>query len=243
MVIDVRDAEMEKDEFCKECSAWSLPVARPAVVQLADDGETWMLLDEGTPIHIAALFRDPGIADERPVEVVLDLHLGQDGRPKAGRRCWVDKFLGALQGLPAGITVALDNGVRCPNPTKAGFKVYKERAKYCHGWTERWFSTLQHPDGGAPCIAICDKDLACSLSELGLLRNCIGGAWRKPTRFVDAVGDEVTYLGVNAVILAHPVVFHRRHASVYRQAFAAKGIVSILTQLSRLGKLKGPGVA
>lgn len=124
---------MEKGEFCTDCPAWSLPVARPAVVQLAGEGECWLLLDEGTPVHIAALFRDPGISDTRPVEVVLDLHLGQDGRVKAGRRCWVDKFLIALQGLPAGITVALDNGVRCPTPIKGGFEVYKDRAKHCHG--------------------------------------------------------------------------------------------------------------
>ena len=226
---------MEKGEFCTACPAWSLPLARPAVVQLAGDGETWMLLDKGTPVHIAALFRDPGIADERPVEAVLDLHLGQDGCLKAGRRCWVDKFLRALQGLPAGITVALDNGVRCPTPRKEGFEVYKDRAKHCHGRSEQWLSTLQHPDGGAPGIVICDKDLACSLAELGLLRNRNGGAWHQATRFVDAVGDDVTYLGVNSVILAHPVVFRRRHASVYRQALAAKGIISILTQLARLG--------
>lgn len=226
---------MEKGEPCSECPAWSLPVACPAVVQLAGDGESWMLLEEGTPVHIAALFRDPGIADERPVKVVLDLYLGQDGHLKAGRRCWVDKFLGALRGLPAGITVALDNGVRCPTPTKEGFEVYKERAEHCHRRSERWFSALRHPDGGAPGIAICDKDLACSLAELGLLRNRNGGVWRKPARFVDAVGDKVTYLGVNAVILAHPVVFRRRWASVYHQAFAAKRIVSSLTQLARLG--------
>jgi hypothetical protein len=234
---------MEKDESCTECSAWSLPIARPAVVQLADDGETWMLLGEDTPVHIAVLFRDPGIADERRVEVVLDLHLGQDGRLRAGRRCWVDKFLGALQGLPAGIVVALDNGVRCPTPTKEDFEVYKERAKHCHGRSERWFATLQHPDGGAPGIAICDKNLVCSLAESGQLRDRNGGAWRKTTRFVDAVGDEVTYLGVNAVILAHPVVFRRRYASEYRQAFGAKGIISSLTQLARLGELKKPDVA
>jgi hypothetical protein len=234
-------AEMEKGEFCTECPAWSLPAVCPAVVQLAGDGETWMLVDEGTPVHIAALFRDPGIADERPVKVVLDLHLGQDGRLEAGRRCWVGEFLGALQGLPVGITVALDNGVRCPTPTKEGFEVYKKRAKHCHGRSGQWFSTLQHPDGKAPGIAICDKDLACSLAELGLLQNCSGGAWREPARFVDAVGDEVTYrvtyrgvnAVVNAVVLAHPVVFSR-HAGVYRQAFAAKGIVSRLTQLARL---------
>lgn len=226
---------MEKGESCSECPARSLPVARPAVVQLTGAGETWMLLEEGTPVHIAALFRDPGIADERLVKVVLDLHLGRNGHLKAGRRCWVDKFLEALRGLPVGITVALDNGVRCPTPTNEGFQAYKERAKHCHGQSEQWFSALQHPNGGAPGIAICDKDLACSLAELGLLRNRNGEAWRKPTRFVDAVGDQVTYLGVNAVILAHPVVFRRRHTSVYRQAFAAKGIISDLTQLARLG--------
>ena len=85
-----------------------------------------MLADEGTPVHIAALFRDPGIRDERPVEVVLDLRLGEDRCLKAGENCWVSSFLEALQGLPAGLAVALDNGVRCPTPTAVGLEVYKD---------------------------------------------------------------------------------------------------------------------
>lgn len=224
---------MEKGEYCTECSAWALPATRPAVVQLEPDGKSWMLVDEGTPVHIAALFRDPGIRDKRPVEVVLDLHLGEDRCLRAGENCWVGRFLRALQGLPAGIIVALDNGVRCPTPTKVGPEVYKERAKHCHLRSRQWFSKLQSPDGEAPGIAICDKALACSLAELGLLRDRSGGPWREPERFVDSVGDEVTYMGVRAVILAHPVVLSR-HA-VYRQAFAARGIVSSLIQLARLG--------
>lgn len=225
---------MDKDESCIDCSAWSLSAAHPAIVQLADDGKTWGLLPGGTQVHVAALFRDPEVNDKRSVEVVLDLHLGQDGRLKAGKNCWVNKFLEALRGLPPGFTVALDNGVRCPTATKKGFEVYKERAEHCHDQSGRWFSQLRHPDGGVPGIAICDKDLACSLTGLGLLRNCAGEAWCKPTRFVDAVGDEVTYLGAKAIILAHPVLFSRQHAEAYRQAFADKGVVSKLTHLARL---------
>ena len=221
---------------CAGCPASIARVARPAMVQLADDGQTWSFVDEGAPVHLAALFRDPGIVAKRTVEVVLDLRLGQDGRLQAGKHCWMDRFLQALQGLPPGITVALDNGVRCPTPTKKhGFKVYQERAKHCHYRSDQWFSTLRHPDGGTPGIAICDKDLACSLTELGLLQNRRGGAWHCPQPFVNAVGDQVIYLGVNAVILAHPVIFTRRYSTQYVQAFACKGIVSNLTQLARMG--------
>ena len=39
--------------------------------------EPWMLVDKGAPVHIAALFSDPGIVDKRHVRVVLDLRLGQ----------------------------------------------------------------------------------------------------------------------------------------------------------------------
>ena len=226
--------KVTKDQFCRECSAWSLPVAYPAIVQLTEDSQNWKYREKGTSVHIAALFRDPGISDRRTVEVVLDLHCGRDGYLYAGKRCWVGNFLEELQGLPAGITVALDNGVRCPTPTKEGYAVYNERARQCHERTVRWFSELQHPCGGSPNIVICDKDLACSLAELGLLRNRNGEIWHKPARFVDAVGDEVTYLGVKAVILAHPSLFYMRYASIYRQAFAEKRIVSVLTQLSRL---------
>jgi hypothetical protein len=204
------------------------------VVRLAGDGETWNLVDGITPVHLAAFFRDPGIDNERPVEVVLDLHLGKDGHLRAGSRCWVRRFLQALQGLPPGITVALDNGVRCRTPQKEYcFMVYQERAKHCHRRSDQWFSTLRHPDGGSPGIAICDKDLACSLAQLGLLQTLSGEAWRMPKRFVDAVGDEVTYLGVASIILAHPAVF-QYHSVQYHQAFADKGIVSSLAHLARM---------
>lgn len=231
-----------RDQFCRECSAWSLPVAHPAIVQLTEDSQNWRCREKGTPVHIAALFRDPGIAAKRPVKVVLDLHC-RDGHLYAGENCWVRAFLEALRGLPAGITVALDNGVRCPTPTKEGYAVFWERARHCHERTVQWFSELQHPCGGSPNIVLCDKDLAYSLAELGQLRYRNGEIWRKPTRFVDAVGDEVSYLGVKAVILAHPSQFYLRHARRYRRAFADRKIVSVLTQLARLGSGIDPAQA
>jgi hypothetical protein len=99
----------------------------------------------------------------------------------------------------------------------------------------QWFSELQHPCGGSPNIVICDKDLACSLAGLWLLRDRDGEIWHKPRNFIDAVGDEVTYMGVKAVILAHPSMFlpYRRYAGRYHQAFVEKKVVSALTKLSR----------
>ena len=228
-----------KGQFCRECSAYSLQVTYPAIVQLAVDGKNWIYREKGTPVHLAALFRDPGIVDNRPVKTVLDLHCGQDGYLYAGKHCWVGKFLEALQGLPVGITVALDNGVRCPTPARDGYTIYSEHVRHCHEPTVRWFTELQHPCGGSPNIAICDKDLACSLAQLGQLRYRNGEIWRESKRFIEAVGDEVTYMGVKGVILAHPSIFLLRWKSCYRQAFEEKKIVSVLTQLAQLGSEKG----
>jgi len=192
-----------------------------------------MLIEEKSPVHLVAFFRDPGIVDNRCVEVVLDLHVGEDNTLRAGRNCWVKHFLETLHGLPSGITVAVDNGVRCPTPQRCGLNVYNERSQYCNSITKKWISTLKHPMGGSPGIAICDKDLACSLASSGWLHYRNGGQWICPEPFVNAVGDEVKYHENNAIILAHPVLFSRCHAERYRQAFKKKNIVKKLNILSR----------
>jgi hypothetical protein len=219
---------------CSDCPVQEAKIAASAViVQLQDDGITWKLQTKGTPVHLAALFRDPEIGDKsRVVSTVLDLRTGPQGKLATGKNCWVDKFLDALPGLPIGLTVALDNGVRCPCGTANGFEPYFERAKCCHKQTVRWFSELRHPDGATPSIVICDKDLACSLAKLRLLHYRSGGVWQNPRRFVEAVGDEVTYLGADAMILAHPVVLRRD--PLYRQTFLDRKLSQKLSVLARL---------
>jgi hypothetical protein len=225
---------MDVNYACSNCPVQATKkAARPAIVQLQDDGTKWVLRKPGTPVHLAVLFRDPEVrSQQRVVKTVLDLRISQQGNLIAGKNCWVDKFLEVLAGLPVGLTVALDNGVRCPCGTKRGFETYFERARYCHMQTVNWFSTLQHPDGNSPSIVICDKDLAQSLSILGLLHYRNGNVWQKPRMFVEAVGDEVTYLDSDAIILAHPIVV--RNKLLYRRVFIEKELVQKLTQLSRI---------
>src|SRR5258708_4271192 len=115
---------------CPTCPvARSSFAAASAIVQLSADGATWKLQRMSAPVHLVALFRDPAIRDGRPVPTVLDLLTRRDGSLKAGRSCWVRPFLEALRGLPAGITIALDNGVRCPCSITLGTEVYQKRVR------------------------------------------------------------------------------------------------------------------
>jgi hypothetical protein len=221
---------------CSQCPVQtSALAARPAVVRLDTDGKTWTGLSEQTPVHLVALFRDPAIVDSRIVSVVLDLSSRPDGSLSAGRACWVEPFLKALSGLPPGLTVALDNGVRCPYPQQAGN--YAARVRLCLSQTQKWITSLEHPEGGRPGLLICDKDLACAYTALGLLTRRNGEAWQAPARFLDAVGDEVVFNSgtavCEAIILAHPVLFSRRHASIYTDAFKRQQVVAKITKPAR----------
>jgi len=216
-----------------------MPAAKPAIVRLEKSPSSWSLQPEGTPTHLAALFRDPGIANERIVSVVLDRASGPDGILKAGSDCWVRGFLKELSGLPRGLTVALDNGVRCPCPRKLGFHVYYGRVACCTAKTEHWLDSLKHPDGGKPGVLLCDKDLASCFGRMGLLTREDGSFWRSPSPFVSGVGSQLSLFGQNApafstMILAHPVLFSRQHAARYVAAFNEQEIPSKITRLARL---------
>ncbi len=218
---------------CSACPvAATLPAAESAIVRLSQDSKSWIYQPAGSPVHLVALFRDPAIRDGRPVATVLDLVAGPGGVLTAGRSCWLRQFLDVLPGLPAGITIAIDNGVRCPCATTLGAEVYRERAAACHPATAKWHAALKHPDGKPPGLVICDKDLACSLAEQGLLTRRGGKPWQCPARFLNAVGDEVTYLGVDAMIAAHPVVVQRR--AEYRLVFLTRNIAKRVCALARL---------
>lgn len=221
--------------LCDKCPVGSSArAARPAIVQLGHDGNWRLIADDCTVVHLVALFRDPGIVDSRVVERVLDLRVRPDGGLSAGKKgCWVRQFLKALSGIPVGLTVALDNGVRCPCRTDEGYHGYKKRAEYCHLRTAEWFGSLRHPDGGIPGIVICNKDLTCALAELGFLTKRNGENWRMPRRFVDALGTEITYLQADGIICGHPSNFLRRHNKAYVNAVARRHLVKKLIQLSR----------
>lgn len=203
----------------------------PAIVRLEANGSGWASGSTDSRVHLVALFRDPGIVDVRSVSVVLDINtIG--GRLVTGQRCWVRQFLRALPDLSVGLTVALDNGVRCPCPKNMGVSEYAKRAAYCHRATQEWHARLMHPDGKPPGIVICDRDLAGSLADLELLRRRNGDLWRLPKTFIDAVGEEVTYLGVDALIGAHPDVLRRRDD--YRKIFAERNMSQKIRRLSRM---------
>lgn len=206
--------------------------AGPAIVRLSGDGASWSLQPSGTPVHLAVLFRDPAIRDGRSVPTVLDLRLRSNESLVTGRSCWARQFLSSLPGLPLGITIALDNGVRCPCPRKLKFAEYHQRASKCHEATATWHASLRHPDGTLPGIVLCDRHLAISLAKLRILTNRDGSTWRCRSRFIDSVGDEVTYLGADTLIAAHPVVLLRKPA--YRDIFSDRKIVDRVRALARL---------
>ena len=105
---------MAGDSRCPGCDGpWA---AAPAGVRLREQGQ-WIRVPDDTPVHAALLFRDPGIRSGRRISTVLDLR-EQHGELIAGYACWVGSWLDALGELPTGLTVALDNGVRCPCPTE-----------------------------------------------------------------------------------------------------------------------------
>lgn len=186
------------------CATCDGPIVEPAVVRLESHGKWSLVKPPVLTVHLVALFRDPCIRRRRGVKVVLDLH-ESDGHLIAGRRCWVRKFVDALCGLPSGLIVALDNGVRCDCPTKLGIAEYQRRAVACHARTAEWFSRLQHPHGGKPGIVICNRDLAHALAKFHLITRRDGASWSVSKRFVDSVGDEIAYLDTTAVVLAHPM--------------------------------------
>ncbi len=218
---------------CSSCSVAEIsPAAAPAIVQLSIDGTAWTLQPGTVPVHLLALFRDPAIQQGRSVPVVLDLSVREDGRLTAGRACWVRTFLDALGAFPGGMTIAIDNGVRCPCAIQLGESTYRSRAQACHAKTNDWHAALMHPDGKPPGIVICDKDLACALAHAGLLLRRDGAPWKCPARFVDAVGEPVTYLGVDALIGAHPVVVQRHRA--YLEMFRERNLMQRIRTLARI---------
>src|SRR5690606_18750870 len=116
----------------------------------------WVALKDGQPVHLIALFREPGIAKTRRIEHVLDIHQ-EDGVLRAGKNCWVSKILQCLADLPSGLGIALHNGVDVPLPKKRGFDAFRAKAK--EQWSDRkaWIKTQVHPDGRPPHLLLCDR--------------------------------------------------------------------------------------
>src|SRR5271154_5005244 len=192
---------------CDGCPAGTTVVAAaPAAVECAGDVLTWTSIPPNEPVHLVALFRDPGIKDNnRSIQTVLDLQ-HKDGHVRAGSNCWVGRLLRSLGALPRGLRVALDNGVRCPCPKTAGYIEYRDRVIHCLSATAPWLENLRHPDGGSPGVLVCDNDLAGALAESGRLTRADGSAWLLPRRFIDAIGQPVRCFGRNALICPHPIM-------------------------------------
>ncbi len=84
---------------------------------------------------------------------------------------------------------------------------------------------------------ILDRDLATAYANLEKLCRKDGRKWNPPKRFVEAVGEELLFdTGTNAyeaMILAHPVLFLRQYATLYRAKFEERNVVETLLRLGR----------
>lgn len=179
-----------------------------AATVVYDGNGIWHLVPEGSPVHLVALFRDPGIEDNREVQTVLDLH-EVDGRLRAGKSCWLDRMVEALYDLPVGISLALHNGVDIPCPKPDGMSRYARLLKEQLPERLAWIRRRRRPDNAQAGVLVCDRDLARALSGLGKLQTNTG-AWTEPRRFVEAVGTEIIFDGIRGMILAHPAVLRWR---------------------------------
>ena len=205
-------------------------VAEPASVEYTGKVLAWKFLPSDAPVHLAALFRDPGIQDTRGVSTVLDLWRTDNGDVRAGERCWLKPILRTLEDLPGGLRLALDNGVRCPCPIATCD--YSARVTLCLSATRSWLQGLRHPDGGFPSILVCDKDLARSLALLGLLSREDGSPWQPTRPFVEAIGERVRCFDRPALICPHPVVVSRQRC--YRDRMKAIGLAVAIGHLARM---------
>jgi hypothetical protein len=208
---------------CVGCpESWA---AGPARIEHQGNG-AWIRAADDAAVHLAALFRDPQVQDGRPIDVVLDLTAD---RTKCPDRRWLWQLRQALASLPTGLVAAIDNGVRCPCGVGQGPKAYAERVALCLEQTRTWLASLKHPNGGRPGVVLCDRTLTNTLAESGQLAMRDGTKWASPTRWLDAVGREITVLGHDGLVLAHPVVVQRIRA--YRTVVSES--VSLLGALAR----------
>jgi len=222
---------------CDSCPAGTTALtASPAAVECVGDVLTWAFVSPDQPVHLVALFRDPGIRDKRSVPTVLDLRNENDGHVRAGTNCWVGPMLRSLGNLPRGLRVALDNGVRCPCPRTAGCSEYRERVTHCLSATAPWLENLRHPDGGSPGVLVCNKDLAGALAGLGRLTWDDGSAWRLPPRFIDAIGQQVRCFGRPALVCPHPINLSpgKAYCGLYDRRIKEIELASAIRALARL---------
>ncbi len=174
----------------------------------------------------------PGIVNNRPVTVALDLRELPQGQLQAGTNCWTRSFLRSLPDLPDGLRVSVDNGVRCPCPKALKVSEYEKRLAYCTTKTESWLSSLVHPDQGLPVVLLCDRDMTYGLASSKKLVLPNGDAWSPPSVFIDAIGTELRFGALTALVAAHPSVVSRYKS--YRDKFNHLQIAKRTLELARL---------
>jgi hypothetical protein len=220
---------------CENCPDVRTAVTAAPIAVLRDDGILkWTAVSLDEPVHLVALFRDPGIRDNRVVPTVLDLRVDQSGFLVSGANCWIGHWLRSFGELPQGLRVALDNGVRCPWPKDSG--AYEERAIYCLPPRASWVRGLQHPAGGFPGVLVCDSDLAGVMANLRQLTCEDGSDWRPPHRFVDAIGERVRCFGRDGLICPHPMMLSPRfvHRDSYARRIKNTNLASAIRALARV---------
>ena len=204
-----------ENKYCKDCQ--SKDIARSVIAEYLGNGN-WKYAPKDCTVDLAALFRDPEISSGRKIDVVLDLQ-EVGGRLRNKTNCWMKKFVDSLDNLPIGITVVIDNGVRCPCSTKRGFNEYLKRAKNCFEHTVNWLSSLPTNNNTLPPVILCDKDLSKAMAHIGKLFHMDGKRWSFRDPFVDSVGSKAIFIGSPALILAHPIVV-QRNPNRYMKAVA-----------------------
>jgi hypothetical protein len=82
-------------------------------------------------------------------------------------------------------------------------------------------------------VLVCDRDLACALAKLGLLRRADGSAWLPQRRFVDGIGERVRCFDRPALICPHPVLLCGPFSQVYRDRIKEIGLGPLITDLAK----------
>ncbi|MCZ6690218.1 MAG: hypothetical protein O7H41_11480 [Planctomycetota bacterium] len=218
------------DKGCPGCPV--VGFARPAILTHRDRGN-WVEAAFDAEVNLVALFRDPGIHRKRHVQNVLDLVFSDDRGVRNQTHCWTDRFVQALGGLPGGLTVALENGVRCACPKHLGLDAYRHRLERCWPHTLSWLRSLPSNHERIPLV-LCDKDLIEGLASMGSLKLRSGEPWQSPRPFWKAVGRFVRVEGGAAIVLAHPIVV-RRYPGAYTEV--VRKAVSSIKKLGSTGRL------
>jgi hypothetical protein len=164
----------------------------------------WNVSDNYKKVDIVALFRDPKIKDDRPVEYVLDIKI-KNGKLTAGKNCWVKDFVDDVIALRINTTVAIENGVNIPCPKENKFEKYFELlrnnyGKYLKNWIKEFYN-----NNNELLVIICDKDHLNGLIKMEAISN--NDKLLNYKRYLDIIGEEfLLFNKIKCLVFYHPIV-------------------------------------